>query len=41
MRRNIIAALALLWGAGLSATAVAQQPIKLGVLNDQSGRTRI
>src|ERR1700704_2979390 len=38
MRRNIIAALALLlWGAGLTASAVAQQPIKLGVLNDQTG----
>src|ERR1700740_3616082 len=37
MRRNVIAALALLsWGAGLTA-AVAQQPVKLGVLNDQSG----
>ncbi len=38
MRRNIIAALALLlWEAGLTASAVAQQPIKLGVLNDQTG----
>ncbi|MGC2714554.1 MAG: ABC transporter substrate-binding protein, partial [Pseudolabrys sp.] len=38
MRRNIIAALALLlWGAGLTASAVAQQPVKLGVLNDQTG----
>src|ERR1700739_227628 len=38
MRRNLIAALALmLWGAGLTATAVAQQPVKLGVLNDQTG----
>ena len=38
MRRNIIAALALLlWGAGLTAAAVAQQPMKLGVLNDQTG----
>src|SRR5437660_1143662 len=37
MRRNIIAALALLlWGAGLTA-AVAQQAVKLGVLNDQTG----
>ena len=37
MRRNIFAALVLLlWGAGLTA-AVAQQPVKLGVLNDQSG----
>src|ERR1700740_3073330 len=37
MRRTIIAALALLlWGAGLTA-AVAQQPVKLGVLNDQTG----
>ena len=38
MRRKLIAALALmLWGAGLTATAVAQQPVKLGVLNDQTG----
>ena len=38
MRRNIIAASALLlWGAGLTASAVAQQPVKLGVLNDQTG----
>ena len=38
MRRNIIAVLALLsWGAGLNASAVAQQPVKLGVLNDQTG----
>ena len=38
MRRNIIVALALLlWGAGLTAAAVAQQPVKLGVLNDQTG----
>src|SRR5439155_545894 len=38
MRRNIIAALALLlWGAGPTAAAVAQQPVKLGVLNDQTG----
>jgi branched-chain amino acid transport system substrate-binding protein len=38
MRRNIIAALALLlWGVGLIAPAVAQQPVKLGVLNDQTG----
>src|SRR5437016_8155770 len=37
MRRNIIAALALLlWGAALTA-ATAQQPVKLGVLNDQTG----
>src|SRR5499427_85001 len=37
MRRNVIAALALiLWEAGLTA-AVAQQPVKLGVLNDQTG----
>jgi hypothetical protein len=37
MRRNVIAALALLlWGAGLTAAAVAQQPVKLGVLNDQT-----
>jgi len=37
MRRNVIAALALMvWGAGLTA-AVAQQPVKLGVLNDQTG----
>ena len=38
MRRNVIAALALmLWGVGFTAAAVAQQPVKLGVLNDQSG----
>ena len=38
MRRNVIAALALiLWGAGLTTAAVAQQPVKLGVLNDQTG----
>jgi branched-chain amino acid transport system substrate-binding protein len=38
MRRNVIAALAIiLWGAGLTAVAVAQQPVKLGVLNDQTG----
>src|SRR5947207_4204583 len=38
MRRNIIASLALLlWAAGLTASAVAQQPVKLGVLNDQTG----
>src|ERR1700689_1810154 len=38
MRRNIYAVLALiLWGAGLTAAAVAQQPVKLGVLNDQTG----
>src|ERR1700752_178901 len=38
MRRNIIAALGLLlWGAGLSVSAVAQQPVKPGVLNDQTG----
>ena len=38
MRRNIFAALALmLWGAGLTAVAVAQQPVKLSVLNDQTG----
>src|ERR1044071_3316761 len=38
MRRNIIAALALLlWGVELTASAVAQQPVKLGVLNDQTG----
>ena len=38
MRRNIIAALTLmLWGAGLTAAAVAQQPVKLGVLDDQTG----
>jgi len=37
MRRNIVAAFALLlWGAGLT-TAVAQQPVKIGVLNDQTG----
>src|SRR5579864_6851754 len=38
MRCNVIAALALmLWEAGLTAAAVAQQPVKLGVLNDQTG----
>ena len=38
MRRNIFAASALLlWGAALTASAVAQQPVKLGVLNDQTG----
>src|SRR6201992_1724622 len=37
MRRNIVAALALLLGAGLTTSAVAQQPVKLGVLNDQAG----
>jgi branched-chain amino acid transport system substrate-binding protein len=38
MRRNVIAALALiLWGTALTATAVAQQSVKLGVLNDQTG----
>ena len=38
MRRNVIAAFALvLWGAGFTAAAFAQQPVKLGVLNDQSG----
>jgi branched-chain amino acid transport system substrate-binding protein len=38
MRRNIMTALALiLWGAGLTTAAVAQQPVKLGVLNDQTG----
>ena len=38
MRRNIFAASAvLLWGTALTATAVAQQPVKLGVLNDQTG----
>jgi branched-chain amino acid transport system substrate-binding protein len=38
MRRSIIALLALvLSGAGLTTTVVAQQPVKLGVLNDQSG----
>src|SRR6188472_3961114 len=38
MRRNIIAALVfLLWEAGLAASATAQQPVKLGVLNDQTG----
>ena len=41
MRRHVIAALALiLWGAGLTAAAVAQQPVKLGVLNDQTPVTR-
>jgi branched-chain amino acid transport system substrate-binding protein len=38
MRRNVIAALALiLWAAGLTTAAVAQQPVRLGVLNDQTG----
>ncbi|MGE9010042.1 ABC transporter substrate-binding protein [Leptospira interrogans] len=38
MRRNMIAAFVLLLsGAGLTASAVAQQPVKLGVLNDQTG----
>ena len=38
MRRNILAASALLlWGTGLTTSAVAQQPVKLGVLNDQTG----
>jgi len=38
MRRNIVAALALvLCGALPTATAIAQQPVKLGVLNDQTG----
>ncbi len=38
MRRNLLAASALLlWGAALTASAVAQQPVKLGVLNDQTG----
>src|ERR1700761_4634598 len=38
MRRNFIALLALaLSGASFTTTAVAQQPVKLGVLNDQSG----
>src|ERR1700756_312450 len=38
MLRNISPALArLLWGAGLTAAAVAQQPVKIGVLNDQTG----
>jgi branched-chain amino acid transport system substrate-binding protein len=27
----------MLWGAGFTAAAVAQQPVKLGVLNDQTG----
>ena len=37
MRRNVFAASALLlWGVGLTASAVAQQPVKLGVLNDQT-----
>src|ERR1700736_3636575 len=37
MRRNVIAALALMsWGAGLTA-AVAQQPVRLVVLNAQTG----
>lgn len=39
MRRNVIATgLALvLWATGLSAAALAQQPVKIGVLNDQTG----
>src|ERR1700676_2234167 len=38
MRRNRSAALAaLLWGAGLTNAAGAQQPVRLGVLNDQTG----
>src|SRR5438874_12700238 len=38
MRRNVIAALALmLLAAGLTTAAIAQQPVKLGVLNDQTG----
>src|SRR5690349_4320834 len=38
MRRNIVAVLALvLAGAGSTAGALAQQPVKLGVLNDQNG----
>jgi branched-chain amino acid transport system substrate-binding protein len=38
MRRSIVAALALMsCGAGFITTADAQQPVKLGVLNDQSG----
>ena len=38
MRRNIIAVLALLLSGGAFITAaVAQQPVKLGVLNDQTG----
>jgi branched-chain amino acid transport system substrate-binding protein len=38
MRRNILAASALLfWSTALTASAVAQQPVKLGVLNDQTG----
>src|ERR1700761_8232589 len=37
MRRNIAAVLAfMLSGAGFNATALEQQPVKLGVLNDQS-----
>jgi len=41
MRRNIFAASALLlWGAALTASAVAQQPVKLGVLNDQTGQAQ-
>jgi hypothetical protein len=36
MRRNIYAVLALiLWGAGLTAAAVAQQPVKQSHLNDR------
>ena len=42
MRRNIVAALALvLCGALPTATAIAQQPIKVGVLNDQPAFSRI
>ena len=38
MRCNVSAALALiLWGAGVTTAAVAQQPVKVGVLNDQTG----
>ena len=38
MRRNIFAASALLfWSTALTASAAAQQPVKLGVLNDQTG----
>src|SRR2546421_7977203 len=37
MRRNVIAALALMLAAGLTTAAVAQQTVKLGVLNDQTG----
>jgi branched-chain amino acid transport system substrate-binding protein len=38
MRRSIVVALALLlWGAQPIVSAIAQQPVRLGVLNDQTG----